>query len=104
VALAGDAAHAMAPSAAQGGAQAIEDAWVLSAMLSRSSSDPAAALTHYERARRPRVERLAKASRRNLMIYDLKGLPAAIRNVVLRTLPASLYRSQLDWIFGWKPQ
>ena len=29
VALVGDAAHAMAPSAAQGGAQAIEDAWVL---------------------------------------------------------------------------
>jgi salicylate hydroxylase len=44
VALIGDSAHAMLPSAAQGGAQAIEDAWVLARSLFACPADPVRAL------------------------------------------------------------
>jgi salicylate hydroxylase len=102
VVLIGDAAHAMAPSAAQGGAQAIEDAWVLGESLA-ASSDPATALALYERARRTRVERVAREARRNLLIYELAGIPAAARNAMLRALPPNLLLSRLDWLFDWQP-
>jgi salicylate hydroxylase len=104
VALIGDAAHAMAPSAAQGGAQAIEDAWVLAAELARKPAQADTALIAYERVRRPRVERVAAAARRNLRIYDLSGTSAAARNFILEVLPARLLLSRLDWLFGWRPE
>ena len=104
VALIGDAAHAMAPSAAQGGAQAIEDAWVLAAALAKRPDDPAAALRAYERARRPRVEKIAREARRNLAVYNLRGLPAAARNIVLSAMSPERLLKRLDWLYGWKPQ
>jgi salicylate hydroxylase len=102
VVLIGDAAHAMAPSAAQGGAQAIEDAWVLASKLA-GHKDCEAALTAFERERRPRVERIARTARRNLLIYGLSGISALARNAALRSLPASLLLSGVDSTFDWKP-
>jgi salicylate hydroxylase len=102
--LVGDAAHAMAPSAAQGGAQAIEDAWVLARSLASSPKNPLEALAAYERVRRPRVEAIVREARRNLAIYDLAGLPAAARNVVLRMAPTAWLLSRLDWLFRWKSE
>jgi salicylate hydroxylase len=99
VALIGDAAHGMAPSAAQGGAQAIEDAWSLAACLSRERPEPVRGLAAYERLRRPRVERVASLSARNLKLYEMKGVPASLRNSVLRISPARLLISRLDWLF-----
>ena len=104
VALIGDAAHAMAPSAAQGGAQAIEDGWVLAAMLAEKIRDPADALRAYEAARRPRVERIARVARRNLTTYEMTGISAHARNLALRILPASFLLSRLDWLFSWRPK
>jgi 2-polyprenyl-6-methoxyphenol hydroxylase-like FAD-dependent oxidoreductase len=103
VALVGDAAHAMSPSAAQGGAQAIEDAWVLTKSLA-DEADPVEALAAYERVRRPRVERVARAASRNLNTYELSGVPAIFRNLALKALPAKLFLPQLDWLFGWRPE
>jgi 2-polyprenyl-6-methoxyphenol hydroxylase-like FAD-dependent oxidoreductase len=103
VALVGDAAHAMAPSAAQGGAQAIEDAWVLAKSLAEIESAEEA-LAAFERARRPRVARVVSESRRNLNTYELRGPAAVLRNIVLSALPASLFASRLDWLFGWQPE
>jgi salicylate hydroxylase len=94
----------MAPSAAQGGAQAIEDAWVLAAALAKRPDDPAAALRAYERARRPRVEKVAREARRNLAVYNLRGLPAAARNIVLSAMSPERLLKRLDWLYGWKPQ
>jgi salicylate hydroxylase len=102
VLLVGDSAHAMAPSSAQGGAQAIEDAWTLAAML--ESGDAVRAFASYSRLRGPRVKRVADAALRNLNGYELQGVPANIRNALLRVLPATLFNSQLDWLFGWKPE
>jgi salicylate hydroxylase len=104
VALTGDAAHAMSPSAAQGGAMAIEDAWVLATALSNFS--PAkAALEKYDRIRRTRVARTARLSARNLNFYEAQLVPAFVRDALLKalaTLPATLLLSQLDWLFAWK--
>jgi salicylate hydroxylase len=101
--LIGDAAHAMLPSAAQGGAQAIEDAWVLARYLA-VSGDVGEALAAFERVRRTRVERVFRHARRNIRIYEMEGLSALARNAALSALPASLLLSQLDWLFSWKPQ
>ena len=101
--LIGDAAHAMAPSAAQGGAIAIEDAWVLAQSLAGSSSRPVEALADYERRRRKRVERVVREALRNLQIYDLAGPPALARNLAIRALPAKAHLLRLDWLFDWKP-
>lgn len=103
IALAGDAAHGMAPSAAQGGAQAIEDGWVIAWALGACGSDVTAALQSYDRARRPRAERVARHSRSNLGVYEIGSPAASARNLVLRTLPASFLLSRLDWLYGWRP-
>jgi len=94
----------MSPSAAQGGAQALEDAWVLSRSLARNPKNPLDALSTYERVRRPRVEAIAREAQRNLAIYDLSGLSAAARNAVLRMAPTARLLSRLDWVFGWNPE
>jgi salicylate hydroxylase len=51
ITLLGDAAHAMAPFQAQGSAQAIEDAYVLTACLGGDEGDPEAAIRRYEEVR-----------------------------------------------------
>jgi len=104
VALLGDAAHAMAPSAAQGGAQAIEDAWVLAKSLAERPEIPEQALARFERVRRPRVARVVAESRRNLNTYEMHGALAVARNIVLGALPARLFFLRLDWLYGWRPE
>jgi salicylate hydroxylase len=103
VVLIGDAAHAMAPSAAQGGAQAIEDGWALAASVANTPSDPAEALVTYEGVRRRRIERIARAAKRNLTLYELSGFPALFRDLALRLSPAAFLLRRLDWIYGHRP-
>ncbi|TYK51052.1 FAD-dependent monooxygenase [Actinomadura decatromicini] len=62
VTLLGDAAHPMFPFFAQGAAQAIEDAAVLSRCLAEGLADPARALRRYEALRLPRTTRLQAVS------------------------------------------
>ncbi|MGQ7794528.1 FAD-dependent monooxygenase [Faunimonas sp. B44] len=101
--LIGDAAHAMPPTAAQGGAQAIEDGWELACALAAARSDPAAALTAWERARRPRVERICREARRNLALYRLGGAAALARNLAIAALPGRLHLARLDWLYSRRP-
>jgi salicylate hydroxylase len=102
VVLLGDAAHAMPPSAAQGGAQAIEDAWVLARVL-EAEPNPRVALAHYEQHRRPRIRRVAREADRNLWVYDLGGPLAAARNLIVSAMPASLHLARMDWLFRIPP-
>jgi salicylate hydroxylase len=102
--LIGDAAHAMLPSAAQGGAQAVEDAWVLAESLAAQPGCPRGALTHFEQSRRGRIRRITRQSRRNLKLYELGGLAAALRNGAIRAIPESAHLARLDWLYGWRPQ
>jgi salicylate hydroxylase len=94
----------MAPSAAQGGAQAIEDAWDVARSLAHSRDNPARALSTHARSRAPRVKRVARMGSTNLNVYGMTGVPALLRNSILRITPAMLLTSQLDWLFGWKPE
>ena len=102
-ALIGDRAHAMLPSAAQGGAQAIEDAWVIAAALAAGLDAPAVQLRRFERVRRPRILRVVRQAARNLALYHLRGFPASLRNTALLTLPPKIHLRRLDWLYGWRP-
>ncbi len=61
--LAGDAAHAAVPAAAQGASMAAEDAVALAAAL-RDHDDPAVAFAAYEQRRRAETEETVAASAR----------------------------------------
>lgn len=100
VVLLGDAAHAMTPNLGQGGAQAIEDAWVLAETLSGSSA-VAEALTHYERMRMPKAAWLTKNSRRMGQAAHLEQPVARwVRDVGLRLTPARVSQKQMDRMYG----
>ena len=99
IALIGDAAHAMLPTIAQGGAQAIEDAFVLADCLTEAPDQPAAALQRYERRRKMRVIRIANEAERNATIYGLGGLAATARNAAIALLPGAMHLHRLDWLY-----
>lgn len=101
VALVGDAAHAMLPFVAQGGAMAIEDAWLLAQMLT-SAPQVDQALARYEMARKPRVTRVWNEASRNGKIYHLTGPAAFARNTVLKTRSGPSLLARFDWLYGWK--
>jgi 2-polyprenyl-6-methoxyphenol hydroxylase-like FAD-dependent oxidoreductase len=95
VVLLGDAAHATTPGIGQGAAQAIEDAVVLARCLAERQAVPEA-LADYEARRRPRATRVLKMSRRADKGGQLEGrLACAIRNTLVRLMPASAQRRQL---------
>lgn len=102
IALVGDAAHAMLPFAAQGGAMAIEDAWVLAQMLT-SVPQSRQALSRYEKARKLRVTRVWKEAARNGQIYHLTGPAAMARNLVLKARSGENLLVRYDWLYGWRP-
>jgi FAD-dependent urate hydroxylase len=92
VVLAGDAAHAVAPSAGQGASMAIEDAVVLGRCLAEHGDNVPAALSAYERARRGRVEKVVAAGRRNGSGKAAGPIGAALRDVMLPLVMKALYR------------
>ncbi|MCQ6557710.1 FAD-dependent monooxygenase [Paenibacillus mendelii] len=101
VTLLGDAAHPMLPNLGQGGAQAMEDAVVLGRCLKKMPSDIQAALAMYERLRIGRTTKMVRQSRRMGRLVQLEnGLAVALRNGLLRSLPAAFQVRQLDWIMG----
>jgi salicylate hydroxylase len=73
--LLGDACHPMYPFMGQGAAMAVEDGAALAACL-LAIADPAEALLHYERLRRPRVTRLQEMSRANKTRFHMPDGPA----------------------------
>jgi salicylate hydroxylase len=106
VTLLGDAAHPTFPFLAQGGALALEDAWVLGRLLgeTRTSGDAAGALAAYERARRERTSRVVAAARRNGVVFHLAGLAATARNLAMRAIPGERVMTGYDWVYGWRPE
>lgn len=103
LALLGDAAHPVLPFLAQGGVMALEDAVVIADALASDPGNPVRALASYERMRRARVHRVARASRMNGRIYHLGGLPAQARNLALARIPPDRFMRRFDWLYGWTP-
>ncbi|HUG62775.1 MAG TPA: FAD-dependent oxidoreductase [Methylomirabilota bacterium] len=102
IALVGDAAHAMLPFVAQGGAMAIEDAAVLARLMSEGDRPMPQRLAEYERIRRPRATAVAATARRNAAVYHLAGLAAMGRDIGLRALGPRRLLERMDWIYGWR--
>jgi salicylate hydroxylase len=88
VVLVGDSCHAMVPFAGQGAAQCIEDAAVLSELLSKTSllKDIPNLTKKYEELRKPRVERVRAYARVNGVNYTLPdGDEQKRRDEILKT-------------------
>ncbi len=89
VTLVGDSAHVMAPTLAQGAAQAIEDAVALARLL-REASDPVQALRRYEELRHPRTRFLVEKSLMYQRIASWENpLAVRLRDTFLRHTPQS---------------
>jgi len=96
VVLLGDAAHAMTPNLGQGGAQAIEDAFVLAEQCGQADS-VAEALVDYECIRMPKAKRIVK----NAWIFGhvshwQNPLVRWARDAAIRWTPSSIGQKQLD--------
>jgi len=100
VGLVGDAAHAMVPFQAQGGAMGIEDAAVLAPLLV-GNPDAETAFAQYEALRRPRVERVAKLSRTNGTIFHMEWPLSTARNLVIAAQGPRAHLKRLDWLYGY---
>jgi 2-polyprenyl-6-methoxyphenol hydroxylase-like FAD-dependent oxidoreductase len=99
VVLLGDAAHAMTPNLGQGGAQAIEDAFVLASCLNDHPT-PEAAFAAYQEHRRPRVDRIARlAWRLGKAAHYRSGLARGLRDLAMRVIPDGVARRQTDWLY-----
>lgn len=105
VVLLGDAAHAMLPNLGQGGAQAMEDAYVLAQCLEYASdlslNSIAAACKAYEKIRIPRANQVVRQSRRMARMVQMHHpIALSIRNHVLGLVPDAVKIKQLDWLLG----
>ena len=99
ITLLGDAAHAPTPNLGQGGAQAVEDAWVLVSEMGRAD-DPAAAFRQYESRRKRKANRIIRESRRFGWIAAIEH-PAlcTLRNRLIRWTPEFVTRRHIAWVF-----
>jgi salicylate hydroxylase len=103
VSILGDAAHPMLPFMAQGACMAIEDAYVVAALLARMG-DPVAALRTYEDARRERTAKVQIGARtRVVAMHEPSPIGRAMRN--LNYFVSGLFRREgkrfdPDWIYG----
>jgi len=84
VALLGDAGHPTLPFMAQGANLALEDAWVLASSLASTPTDPAAALTRYQKIRAPRARAVVAAANLNARAYHLRAPLAPLAHALLR--------------------
>ena len=101
-ALVGDAAHAMVPFVAQGGAMAIEDAAVLAHAIAKQPNT-SLAFKAYENARKERVTKIWHEAMTNGKRYHMSGLPALARNMALKTMGGERMARRYNWIYDWRP-
>jgi 2-polyprenyl-6-methoxyphenol hydroxylase-like FAD-dependent oxidoreductase len=103
VTLLGDAAHPMLPNLGQGGAQAMEDAIILTRCLKQFPKELEQALSLYEQVRIPRVTKIVQGSRMMARIMQLENPVAMkVRNQLLRNAPDKIKIERLDWILGYE--
>jgi 2-polyprenyl-6-methoxyphenol hydroxylase-like FAD-dependent oxidoreductase len=104
VVVLGDAAHAMTPNLGQGGGQALEDAIVLAAAVSRASN-VATALSHYDRERRGRTQAMSQAATRQLRFGQQLHSPigVAVRNAAVALTPNRMALLAIARYGAWFP-
>lgn len=97
VLLVGDAAHATAPTLAQGAAMAFEDAVVLGEVLRATPGDIPAALAAYEARRRPRCGQVWERTQERDRTRDV---PPALRDPMLRRRGLRIFSEQYRELAG----
>ena len=80
----------------------LEDAVILARAVA-ATPDIATAFRAYSDVRRPRTQKVAAASRRNGIIYQLEGAAAIPRNAVLRMASGASIMKRYDWLYGMRP-
>jgi salicylate hydroxylase len=86
IVLMGDAAHPMMPFYAQGGAQSIEDAYVLAGCIAEDQDRPLDTLARFVRMRQPRTAWMQGLARREEELYQMNDAAAIrARNDRMRT-------------------
>lgn len=86
IVLMGDAAHPMMPFYAQGGAQSIEDAFVLAGCIAQRQDRPLEALARFVKMRLPRTAWMQGLARREEELYQMNDAAAIkARNHQMRT-------------------
>ncbi|MBV8325220.1 FAD-dependent monooxygenase [Chryseobacterium sp.] len=99
VCLVGDAAHATTPNLGQGACQAIEDAYVLGKLLAKEQ-DIQTAFQQYEAIRMPKALQVVSSSRIvGRLAHVDNRLGVWLRNNLMKNIPASANRKQLESIF-----
>ena len=97
--LVGDAAHASTPNLGQGGAQAIEDSWVLADKIASCNSLPEA-FQNFQASRLPKVEKIASASWQIGRVTNLSNkLDCVARNTLFRCVPSFVAKQQARLIY-----
>ena len=99
VALLGDAAHPTLPFLAQGACLALEDAWVLAAMLDRADTVEAG-FAAYQQLRQERARRVVATARSNGRRFHLKTPMREIAHLVLK-LGGTRVTPDLSWLYGY---
>jgi len=102
VCLIGDACHPMLPFAAQGGAAAIEDAYVLAGLCGKYRHDLAKAFEIYRLKRQKRITKIYKLAQSNRKLYHMGGMAMMFRNAAMSLVPQSFMQKRLDWLYGWE--
>jgi 2-polyprenyl-6-methoxyphenol hydroxylase-like FAD-dependent oxidoreductase len=106
IALVGDAAHVLSPTLTHGACLAFEDAATLGALM--RSAIPGGninlRLSEYTEARRPRVVRLARTSRRLGLLFQAQGrLSVAARDAALSRFSSRLLDRSSAAALDWTP-
>ena len=97
--LVGDAAHASTPNLGQGGAQAIEDSWVLADKIASCKSLPEA-FQNFQASRLPKVEKIVSVSWQIGRVTNLSNKLACVaRNTLFRCVPSFVAKQQARLIY-----
>lgn len=100
VCLVGDAAHATTPNLGQGACQAIEDAYVIGKLLDNGLSLESTFET-YENLRRKKAHAIVNTSWAIGKMAHIENKYAIwIRNLIMKNIPKSANKKQLDMIFN----
>jgi 2-polyprenyl-6-methoxyphenol hydroxylase-like FAD-dependent oxidoreductase len=99
--LVGDAAHAMTPNLGQGACQALEDVATLATLLDRYEIPEA--LARYDAFRRRHTQAVVRRSRQAGLLGQWSSpVAVALRDRLMRLLPASAMVRQLEPILNWR--